>query len=257
MKGPTTNIVEHQVPVRWADLDVMRHLNNARFMELAEHSAQLLIRGRLWRAPGTPFNLQATYLAPVSRSGQSLIIRNVIHERTLTQDILQDAGAGDLVGCAQLVISPAATETSGRPAADAWSFDHELHSRPADKTDDGTFTLASYFTYAQEARIRLFAELLDSPGVHDFVIAHVSLDVNTPLTWQPEPHPVKSRIGHLGSSSVHVETEFGAGEVIARTVVVGYDSLAQHSRPLSADERTYFDRFSMGKDPSWSTSPTL
>ena len=255
MNGSATS-VEHRVPVRWADLDVMNHVNNVRFIELAEHSAAVLTRAGLWQAPPAPFSLQATYLAPVSRTGQSLTVQSRLEGQTLTQDILQDHESGALATCMQLIVTAAARPPSEGTSVGPWPFQCNLASRPADTANDGFFSVSGYFGYAQEARIQLFAELMDSPGTHDFVIAHVSLEVRAPLTWQAGPHTVRSRIVRLGRSSVQVEAEIGEAEVIARTVVVAYDAVSQEPQPLSTAQRAYFQRYYVSEGASWLTSRT-
>lgn len=230
---------DYPVPVRWGDLDVMNHVNNVHLVAIAEHGAVLLTSSGQWAVPPPPLGVHVRYRRPVSFSGQQLLVRNRVEGSALRQDIIDHTPGGSPV-CATVTTRPDATvpdwlssNQRSWPAAMTWL------PRWSDIGPDNEVRISSLFGLVQEARIALFADLIDEVG-GDFVILEVEQYLTGRLPFRPEPYGVRSGVQRIGTSSLVVLTGTAEAELAARTVVVAYDSGANTSRPLTDIERRYF-----------------
>lgn len=230
---------DYAVPVRWGDLDVMNHVNNVHLVAIAEHGAVLLTGAGQWAVPPPPLRAHVRYHRPVSFSGQQLLVRNTVDGSALRQDIVDHTTDGYPV-CATVTTRPdvsmpdwLSSDQRSWPAAMTWP------PRWSDIGPDNEVRISSLFGLVQEARIALFADLINDVG-GDFVILEVEQYITGRLPFRPEPYAVRSGVQRIGTSSLVVLTGTAEAELAARTVVVAYDSGANTSRPLTDIERKYF-----------------
>ncbi len=118
---------------------------------------------------------------------------------------------------------------------DPWEPGHyPLHVRFSDVDVYGHVNNVKYFEYFQEARIPMLERLgRQLPGA-DFhmVVAQIDVDYKIPILFRLEPYDVHSRITHVGSKSLTIESEIRDGETVlsrARVVVVCFDPVSQTS----------------------------
>lgn len=92
-----------------------------------------------------------------------------------------------------------------------------------------------YFEYFQEARIRLFTELLDGPAGRgtpplSVVVAQTDVDYRAPILLRPEPYDVWTQVARVGRRSLTLLSEVDDGEQTlarARVTLVFWDGEAQ------------------------------
>src|SRR5437773_9797592 len=113
--------------------------------------------------------------------------------------------------------------------------------------DFGHVNNAVYLTYLEEARDEWLALALgDSADIWNFVLAHVSIDYRSELTQADDEVEVTCRLTRIGTSSVgtHEEVRTLGGRLAAeaQSVLVARDRVSCSSRPLTAAERTAFER---------------
>jgi acyl-CoA thioester hydrolase len=106
---------------------------------------------------------------------------------------------------------------------------------------------AVYATYLEECRDGWLASALGEAGdPWDFVLARVAIDFRRELRLEDEAVVVSCRLERIGTASVTLREEIrtAAGELSAESeaVIVGRDRESGGSRPLSAAERSAFER---------------
>jgi acyl-CoA thioester hydrolase len=127
------------------------------------------------------------------------------------------------------------------PAPDAAPGDerhYPVQVRFSDVDVYGHVNNVKYFEYFQEGRIALLAWLLrDAPPEargQQVVVAQTDVDYLLPILFRPEPYDLWSRIGHLGTTSMLVESEIRDGDAVlsrSRVTLVFWDP--ETSRPVS------------------------
>jgi acyl-CoA thioester hydrolase len=104
-----------------------------------------------------------------------------------------------------------------------------------------------YLTYLEDARDRwLEAVLGDGGSLWDFVLAHVGIDFRSELRQSDRAVVVRTRLARVGNSSIGTREEIfkedGTLAAEAEAVLVARDLDEGRSRPLTAEERTAFER---------------
>jgi acyl-CoA thioester hydrolase len=136
------------------------------------------------------------------------------------------------------------------PAADGRRpLEHEkrIEIRWRDLDVFGHVNHVVFLTYLEEARDEwLGASLGDPERVWDWVLAHVEIDYARELVLADDVVVATCRLDRIGTSSVatHEEIRTAGGEPAARAraVLVARDRDSGRSRPLTAAERSAFQR---------------
>lgn len=108
---------------------------------------------------------------------------------------------------------------------------------------------AKYVEFAQDGRIRFFAETSDIKwGSHNsIVVRHMETDYERPLFLTSGPISVEISILKIGNSSFTIRHDIADknGQRAARidAVLVGFDSETNTSKPLSADIRAVLEEY--------------
>jgi acyl-CoA thioester hydrolase len=123
----------------------------------------------------------------------------------------------------------------------------EIEIRWADLDAFGHVNHVVFLTYLEEARDEwLGAALGDKELVWSFVVVHVAIDYRRELTLEDDVVVARCGLGRIGTSSVatreSVSTRSGELSAEAEAVLVARDTETGRSRPLSATERTGFER---------------
>ena len=121
--------------------------------------------------------------------------------------------------------------------------EYACHVRFSDVDVYGHVNNVKYFEYYQEARLAFLMSLGREAGEAGFslVVAKLDVDYKRPILFRPEPYLVESWISRVGTSSFGVASEIRDGDQVlsrAQAVMVAFDMQAQHSRALTAGERT-------------------
>jgi acyl-CoA thioester hydrolase len=106
-----------------------------------------------------------------------------------------------------------------------------------------------FLTYLEESRDEwLGGSLGDPDAVWDWVLAHVDIDYRRELVLADDAIVATCRLDRIGRSSVstyeEVRTAGGEPAAQARAVLVARDRESGRSRPLTAAERSAFERVS-------------
>jgi acyl-CoA thioester hydrolase len=123
----------------------------------------------------------------------------------------------------------------------------EIEIRWADLDAFGHVNHVVFLTYLEEARDEwLGAALGDKELVWSFVVVRVAIDYRRELTLEDDVVVARCGLGRIGTSSVttreSVSTRSGELSAEAEAVLVARDTETGRSRPLTANERTGFER---------------
>jgi len=218
------------VPLRWADIDQLAHVNNVAFLDLAcAAHARLVDNGEI--APNPVSAVDIEYHRPLLLSAGQVDISHVWHNNSLVQRIV----AGDDVYATVTI----GYEDGRAPDVDGLA-QHRVSARHSDLDAGGQIGLIALFEYMQEARIAFVTERIRHWAAGGFVVARVAMTAYDQVPLKATPYDIHAAITRVGNSSVSVHTQIVDGEhvyAVADSVLVGFDLERQTSRPFSDDER--------------------
>jgi len=231
MDGNNELVHDIHLPMRWADIDQLNHVNNVVYVDYAmEARAQMVDDGKL--EPDLPIRrVRVDFARPMLLSSKPVLVRSSIDGDVMTQEIRSRDGSA--------VFSTIVTEHGrSEPTDDDRGTPFELRVRRSDLGPEGAVTVTRLFELFQEARIQGLASIIPHRVAGRFVVGRVQLDLGEPLPWRSEPYPVQSHISHVGRSSFSSMTRIDGGRFGSATSThVGFDLDTQASRPLDDDER--------------------
>ncbi|KAA0022886.1 acyl-CoA thioesterase [Antrihabitans cavernicola] len=124
------------------------------------------------------------------------------------------------------------------------TFTCEIGIRWGDSDRLGHVNNTKYFEYAQESRVRFYAECGFKRGGlanHSVVLRQTSMEFIRPLTDKSGPLSIETVVRSIGGSSysmTHTMADVdGVLCAVASVVMVGFDAHTQTSRTLGESER--------------------
>ncbi|MET0767507.1 MAG: hypothetical protein ABWY50_07685 [Aeromicrobium sp.] len=228
----------HAMPLRWADLDQLNHVNNVVMQEYAAEARGLLTDDGVLDPAAPVAATTVTFLRPLLLSRRPVEVESSLDGLVLTQEISMRHG-GERTVHARVVT------TYGPPADDVPVAADEVETydvqvRRSDVGADGLVTLVKLAEYFQEGRILHVSTTLPTWKPGAFVIGTTEVAYARPLGWRREPYGIRTWFDRIGSASVVMRSELVDGDVLiatARTVLVGFDLQAQASRRFDDAER--------------------
>ena len=225
------------LPMRWADLDELSHVNNVVYLDYAaEARAVHVAAGEL--ADDEPTQVGVEFLRPLLLSRTPVRVRSRLDDGVLVQEL---GPATADVAFARVVSrsAPVVAEGPGSDPGPRIGEPYGVRVRRSDLGADGRVELARVFEYTQEARISTFSHLREESEPHErIVVARVDVTLGEPFAWRTEEYRADTHLVRLGTSSCTVRTFFEDGRHgRADAVLVGFDLRPQRSRPLPAHAR--------------------
>ena len=222
---------EIHIPMRWADLDQLNHVNNVVYVDYAMEARAQLVDDGLLAADLPVRRARVDFKRPLLLSSKPVLVRSSVDGDVLTQEICSPDGSA-------LFSSVVVEHGTPRPGDDRRGAPQEMHIRRSDVGADGSVGLTRLFELFQEARIFSFGRNLPNRSAGRFVVGRVELDLGEPLRWRADPYPVQAHIAHIGRSSFSSTTRIDGGRYGSGTAtLVGFDMATQASRRLDEDER--------------------
>jgi acyl-CoA thioester hydrolase len=257
--------------MRWADMDLLGHVNNVVYVDYLQEARVDLLRHH-GPSPTSEGGLvegvvvvrhEVHFLAPLTFRFRPVSIEVWVTEVraasfTMAYEVFHETDEGRTVYArASTVLTPYvfATERPRRltpeekqalapyvePAEPVRSRPapgpvrekvghYPVHVRFSDVDVYGHVNNVKYFEYFMEARILMTARLWK--GVPDgtpepvVVVAQTDVDYRVPILFRQEPYDVWSRVAHVGTTSMTIESEICDGDVVlsrARVVMVFFD----------------------------------
>ncbi|MCO7240338.1 MULTISPECIES: acyl-ACP thioesterase domain-containing protein [unclassified Aeromicrobium] len=236
MTEPTTPLV-HDLPMRWADLDQLGHVNNVTYVDYAaEARAVHVADGDLQDRPARTVSVE--YLRPLLLSSTPVRVTSADDGDRLVQEI---APATATTPFARATWHDEPLPDLDLDLAAAGEF-YDLRVRRSDLGPDGDVTVEALFEFAQEARIVSVVRVAGTAGSGRYVVARVDVRRGDPFTWGAATTRARSVVTRVGRSSFTVTTLFDDGrQGRADAVLVGFDLETQTSRVLGPEERAVLE----------------
>ena len=127
---------------------------------------------------------------------------------------------------------------------------YDCPMRWSDMDAQGHINNSAFLVYLEQARVDLFFARAADDGVgtiaQGVVVARHEIDYRRPVNYGPRPLRIELWCSRLSGASFTVSYEIYDGEqlaVQAQTVCVPYDLPQGRVRRLSADERSFIERY--------------
>lgn len=235
----------YECPVRWADIDMMQHVNNVTYVDYLQEAridmfaAHPEFRGAADLAEGAVVvRHELDFVAPMAFRKRPVAIDSWVTEIkagsfTMAYEIYDDTPAGRVVYLRASTVMAAFVFASESPrrisAAERAVLEHYLEeSTPRDSLAGAgsarhVFPLqvrwsdvdayrhvnnVKYVEYFQEARIAYMMRLhQEGDTFGEFVVARTDIDYLRPIGFRREPYAVHSWISYVGRSSFRFTAE--------------------------------------------------
>jgi acyl-CoA thioester hydrolase len=257
--------------MRWADLDLLGHVNNVVYVDYLQEARvdMLRVHGRGPQALAEGLVVvrhEVTYLKPLTFDFRPVSIECWVTDVkaatfTMGYEIFHDLADGDRIVYlrATTVLTPYvfAEERPRRISAEERAAleghlepDHQprrrtpplpepaahsypIHVRFSDVDVYGHVNNVKYFEYFQEARIQLMVAQGGELGDgYHLVVAQTDVDYRRPILFRPEPYDCRTWVSRVGSTSVVFESVVRDGDqLLARARVVGVCIDNESGRP--------------------------
>lgn len=229
---------DHVIHMRWADLDVLNHVNNVRYLDYVDDA-----RSRLIHEIGPERVLSRCdieFIRPLELTALPILVTSVIDDHgALQQEIVVDHEEGRVVYAR--VHSDLAVERAPLEVLPAESNKVYFHARACDVTD-GSIGNAPVFGLFQEARILSLGRREKKRPGGPIVVARSTVRYAAPIAMRHRPYEIRSVIERMGRASVTMRMQIVEdGRALAEThvVFVGFDAKTQKSRVFEEVERAY------------------
>lgn len=260
----------YECPLRWADLDLLGHVNNVTYLDYVTEAREALFAGHP-AGRASVLRHQVAFVKPLVFHREPVLVDTwVTHigddEVALAHEVY-DAPAGEhsertvyLRATTVLAqrLSDAereiAEQTRGpalewrrvideaRPTGD----DFVLTVRRSDMDENGHAHAEKFFEYVQEARIRYLMHMhTRGERWSQLVVARTDMDYHAPLTYRKQPYAVHSWVAHLGSRSFTIRAEVRDGDRVlasAAVVVVTFDLETQTTAVMADHQRARLEQ---------------
>jgi acyl-CoA thioester hydrolase len=256
--------------LRWADMDLLGHVNNVTYLDYVTEAREALFAGHpVRRAPVVRH--QVEFAKPLVFRRRPVLVDTWVTQMaddqlTLAHEVYDAPADGSSARTVYLRVSTvldhslseaerAIAETVTGPAqqwrplaedARPAGGDHPLTVRRSDLDETGSARAGVFLEYFQEARVRYLM------GLHtrgeqwtQHVVARTDVDYLSPVVHRPEPYTVNSWVAHLGSRSFTIRSEVRDGDrVLARAavVMVAFDLESQGTAEMAPEQRASLER---------------
>jgi len=219
--------------MRWADLDMLNHVNNVTYLAYAaEARALLAAEGSL--PSERPAEVTVRFKVPMQLSRTPVTVVSHRDDAGLGQEICSGPDATTVN--ARIVTTWDPVEAPPVPVG-AESLDTCV--RIGDVDGRGTVTVPQAFELFQESRILLLANHLSHRAFGQFVAGTVTVRFHGDLEWRQQPYEALGWISRVSNRSFTVETviqDGGTPLLSAKSMLVGFDLDTQRSRTFTDEE---------------------
>lgn len=220
----------HEIPMRWADLDSLNHVNNVVYLKYAENA-----RAAIPRLPEGPIGeMSIQFKRPLLLGRRPVVVTSSIEENR----VLQSIGLADSDSVFATVEVTYGSLAAGGPL-NAAAQPGAIALRHTDLDATGVVNEAQVFELFQETRVPFINGVLTRATPGNFVVASVEARYHRPITPQDRLEST-ARVGRVGNASFTIEAQLGAdGQAFASSlaVLVGFDATTQSSRTFTDAER--------------------
>ncbi len=223
----------HEIPMRWADLDSLKHVNNVVYLDYAAQARAVMGATPAGRAHRTVVEFKK----PILLSRAPVVVTSRVEGECIRQDIGVE-GLPHVFATVETTYGPAPAGPEPRGGDGI-----PMRLRLTDLVD-GQVGEARIFEIFQESRVPFFGALLPGHTPGRFVVARVEVERWRPVPWREEPLLTRTWVDRVGTSSFTVGAELADEDGVLATstaILVGFDLANQRSRPLDETERERLD----------------
>jgi acyl-CoA thioester hydrolase len=264
--------------MRWADLDLLGHVNNVTYIDYVTEARQALFSG-LPAERATVSRHQVEFVRPLTFRRTPVLVDTWVtdlgaDEVTLAHEVYDAPADGEsertvylrasTVLAHQVTDDERALVEQLRGPAPAWRSVHQeerpagdvfsLAPRRTDLDELGNARAGVFFEYLQEARIRFLMNLhTRGEKWSQHVVARTDIDFLAPLAYRQEPYAVHSWVAHVGHRSFTIRSEVRDGDQVlasAVVVMVTFDLDAQSTTEMAEAQRARLARELEGSSDS-------
>lgn len=236
-------MTRYRLPMRWADLDQLNHVNNVVYLEYAAEARAALVEDGVLDEGLAPVGVEIEFARPMPLSRRAVVVDQWLDGAVLTQEISHESD-GERVVFARLTTRLGTPVDLGAPQVEGTVV--PFRGRRGDVDGAGHVDAVRIFEYFQETRVIWMAGRSgESREIGSVVVAHVGVDYGPPVVWRPAPWDVVVGLERIGDKSFTLASEWRDGEtVLARNtaVLVAFDVQTQKARSLTEAERAYLKR---------------
>jgi acyl-CoA thioester hydrolase len=255
----------YECPLRWADLDLLGHVNNVTYLDYVAEAREALFAGLpAGRAPVRRH--QVAFVKPLTFRRTPVLVDSWVtdvsaDEVALAHEVYDAPADGDSGRTVYLRASTVlAHRLTGEERAIAEQVDGPAHQwrllhheqRPAagvydltvrrgDIGERGETRAGVFFEYFQEARIRYLMDMhTRGERWSQHVVARTDIDYLAPAYHRQQPYSVHSWVAHLGSRSFTIRSEVRDDDRVlasAAVVMVAFDMETQRPTDMTAPQR--------------------
>lgn len=220
----------HEIPMRWADLDSLNHVNNVVYLKYAENA-----RAAIPELPAGPIGaMNIQFKRPMLLGRRPVVVTSRV-EGDHVQQVIGVEGSDDEFAVVDVTYGALAPEERLNAAAQPGS----IALRHTDLDATGLVNEAQVFELFQETRVPFINGVLTRLTPGNFVVASVEARYHRPIPAQARLEST-ARVGRVGNASFTIEAQLGdEGVAFASSlaVLVGFDAATQSSRPFSDREK--------------------
>ncbi|WP_293786840.1 acyl-[acyl-carrier-protein] thioesterase [uncultured Aeromicrobium sp.] len=222
----------HEIPLRWADLDSLNHVNNVQYLRYAAEARAELLDGGVIEDRRTT-RVAVEFVRPIQLGPRPVVVTSRVEDDRLVQQIGID-GASHVLACVTTDHDP--VPTAG-PVEGVDTI--AIFLRRLDLDERGVVSPVQVGELLQESRIPYMTSLMAGQR-GSVVLAHLDMRLHAAIPWRREPVESRVWIDRLGGSSYTIAAQLcvdGRVAVSSEAVLVGFDTTTQRSRPLTEAER--------------------
>lgn len=272
----------YECPMRWADLDLLGHINNVVYVDYLQEARVDMLRTH---GPASTGDLaegvvvvrhEVTYVAPLHFGFRPVSIESWVTEIraatfTLAYEIFHEApdGTREVYVRAKTVLTPYvfATERPRRLSSaerdtlatflepedagarpplptqpPALALRYPVQVRFSDVDVYGHVNNVKYFEYFQEARISGIAEMWEGLDPVTLVVAQTDVDYRVPILFRAEAYDAWSWVTRVGQRSATIESVICDGDVVLARARVTIVFFDQVTQRSTEPGEAYLDR---------------
>lgn len=228
---------DHEIEMRWSDLDVLDHVNNVVYLEYVDDAIAALVTDL---GPDQVLaSCDIEYRQALELTPHPVLVTSRLAGDVLAQEVVVDHQAGRTVHArvrSTFVDQRTPISPIEHPRR---SVRLRLRARDLEGRHVGNAPLFGLF---QEARILSLGRREAAYPGGRIVVARSTVRHAAAIPMRSEPHEVRSVIERMGRASVTMRLQLvDEGTVLAeaRSVFVAYDSEKKQSRAFDEAERAY------------------
>ncbi|WP_166376031.1 acyl-[acyl-carrier-protein] thioesterase [Aeromicrobium phragmitis] len=223
----------HVIPLRWADLDSLNHVNNVVYLRYAaEARAALIERGLMDDRRIT--RIAVEFVRPIQLGPRPVIVTS----RLEGDDVVHEIG---IEGSPHLYARVTwGHDGVGRVDPIEGVDSLPLTLRRLDLDERGVVDPVQICELLQESRIPFMSSLFDEGERGTVVLAHLDVRLHAAIAWRSEPVESRVWVDRVGGSSYTIAAQLcvdGRAAVSSDAVLVGFDASTQRSRAMTDPER--------------------